>query len=80
MNPHEVSFVLFSKGPREEALEQINAGSVKNQLWLRKKNRKAFYTAVASENLRAGVESLLQVSASPTFNSVRQQNNSVNLR
>ncbi|XP_075904810.1 solute carrier family 12 member 1 [Nelusetta ayraudi] len=49
-------------GPRAEALEQINAGTEKNLLWLKKKKRRVFYTAVACENFRAGAESLLQVS------------------
>lgn len=81
-NPHETWFILFSQGPRAEALEQINAGSAKNQLWLRKKNRKAFYTPVSCENFRAGVDSLLQVSTAPTFNNVLHNSTkqSVNLR
>uniref|UniRef100_A0A674MJI3 Solute carrier family 12 member 1 n=1 Tax=Takifugu rubripes TaxID=31033 RepID=A0A674MJI3_TAKRU len=49
-------------GPRSEALEEINACMEKNQLWLTKTKRKAFYTAVACEDFRAGAESLLQVS------------------
>lgn len=52
---------LFSQGPRSEALEEIKAGMEKNQLWLRKTKRKAFYTAVACEDFRTGAESLLQV-------------------
>lgn len=53
---------LCSQGPRSEALEEINACMEKNQLWLTKTKRKAFYTAVACEDFRAGAESLLQVS------------------
>ena len=34
----------------------------KNQLWLRKNKRKAFYAAVACESFREGTESLLQAS------------------
>nr|AIL54060.1 NKCC2 [Sciaenops ocellatus] len=49
-------------GPRSEALEEMNAGMEKNQLWLRKTKRKAFYTAVACDNFREGTESLLQAS------------------
>ncbi|XP_035508413.1 solute carrier family 12 member 1 isoform X2 [Morone saxatilis] len=49
-------------GPRSEALEEMNAGMEKNQLWLRKTKRKAFYTAVACEDFREGTESLLQAS------------------
>lgn len=53
---------FISQGPRSEALEEINTIMGKNQLWLRKRNRKAFYTPVACEDFRAGTESLLQVS------------------
>lgn len=53
---------FISQGPRSEALQEINAVLEKNQLWLRKTKRKAFYTAVACEDFRAGAESLLQVS------------------
>ncbi|TMS12951.1 Solute carrier family 12 member 1 [Larimichthys crocea] len=49
-------------GPRSEALEEMNAGMEKNQLWLRKTKRKAFYAAVACDNFRDGTESLLQAS------------------
>uniref|UniRef100_A0A8C4EM39 Solute carrier family 12 member 1 n=1 Tax=Dicentrarchus labrax TaxID=13489 RepID=A0A8C4EM39_DICLA len=49
-------------GPRSEALEEMNAGMEKNQLWLRKTKRKAFYAAVVCENFREGTESLLQAS------------------
>lgn len=55
--------LVVSQGPRSEALEEINAGMEKNQLWLRKTKRKGFYTAVACEDFRAGAESLLQVGA-----------------
>ncbi|XP_029312620.1 solute carrier family 12 member 1 isoform X2 [Cottoperca gobio] len=49
-------------GPRSEALEEMNAGMEKNQLWLRKTKRKAFYSAVACDSFRQGTESLLQAS------------------
>uniref|UniRef100_A0A8C5E6B2 Solute carrier family 12 member 1 n=1 Tax=Gouania willdenowi TaxID=441366 RepID=A0A8C5E6B2_GOUWI len=49
-------------GPKSEAVEEMNAGMEKNQLWLRKTKRKAFYAAVAWESFREGVESLLQAS------------------
>ncbi|XP_041644517.1 solute carrier family 12 member 1 [Cheilinus undulatus] len=49
-------------GPRSEALDEMNAGMEKNQLWLRKKKRKAFYAAVACDEFRQGAESLLQAS------------------
>ncbi|KAF3832874.1 hypothetical protein F7725_026539 [Dissostichus mawsoni] len=49
-------------GPRSEALEELNAGMEKNQLWLRKTKRKAFYAAVACDSFREGTESLLQAS------------------
>ncbi|XP_075933843.1 solute carrier family 12 member 1 isoform X1 [Anarhichas minor] len=49
-------------GPRSEILEEMNAGMEKNQLWLRKTKRKAFYAAVACERFREGTESLLQAS------------------
>nr|AIF76153.1 Na-K-Cl cotransporter 2 [Epinephelus lanceolatus] len=49
-------------GPRSEALEEMNAGMEKNQLWLRKTKRKAFYAAVACDSFREGAESLLQAS------------------
>ncbi|KAI3376937.1 hypothetical protein L3Q82_000176 [Scortum barcoo] len=47
---------------RSEALEEMNAGMEKNQMWLRKTKRKAFYSAVACNNFREGTESLLQAS------------------
>ncbi|XP_054626731.1 solute carrier family 12 member 1 isoform X1 [Dunckerocampus dactyliophorus] len=49
-------------GPRSEALPEMNAGMEKNQHWLRKTKRKAFYTAVVCESYRKGVETLLQAS------------------
>ncbi|XP_061924183.1 solute carrier family 12 member 1 [Entelurus aequoreus] len=49
-------------GPRSEALPEMNAGMEKNQQWLRKTKRKAFYTAVVCESYREGVETLLQAS------------------
>lgn len=50
------------EGPRSEALEAMNSSMEKNQLWLRKNKRKAFYAAVACERFRDGTESLLQAS------------------
>ncbi|AWP01365.1 Na-K-Cl cotransporter [Scophthalmus maximus] len=49
-------------GPRSEALPEMNGGMEKNQLWLRKTKRKAFYAAVACEDFREGAETLLQAS------------------
>ncbi|XP_071345189.1 solute carrier family 12 member 1 [Trachinotus anak] len=49
-------------GPRSEALREMNDGMEKNQQWLRKTKRKAFYAAVACEEFREGTESLLQAS------------------
>uniref|UniRef100_A0A671XSZ9 Solute carrier family 12 member 1 n=1 Tax=Sparus aurata TaxID=8175 RepID=A0A671XSZ9_SPAAU len=49
-------------GPRSEALEEMNSGMERNQLWLRKTKRKAFYAAVACDEFRQGAESLLQAS------------------
>ncbi|XP_055010456.1 solute carrier family 12 member 1 isoform X2 [Boleophthalmus pectinirostris] len=49
-------------GPRSEALEEMNANMAKNQLYLRKAKRKAFYTAVVSESFREGAVALLQAS------------------
>lgn len=49
-------------GPRSEVLEEMNAGMERNQLWLRKTKRKAFYAAVACDRFREGAESLLQSS------------------
>ncbi|XP_037343067.2 solute carrier family 12 member 1 isoform X2 [Pungitius pungitius] len=50
------------EGPRSETLEEMNANMEKNQLWLRKTQRKAFYAAVACNCFREGAESLLQAS------------------
>uniref|UniRef100_A0A3P8UH95 Solute carrier family 12 member 1 n=1 Tax=Amphiprion percula TaxID=161767 RepID=A0A3P8UH95_AMPPE len=49
-------------GPRSEALQDLNAGMERNQMYLRKTKRKAFYAAVACDNFRDGTESLLQAS------------------
>lgn len=40
----------------------MSAAIQQNRIWLNKQKRKAFYTPVASENLRDGAEALLQVS------------------
>ena len=60
------------QGPRSEALEEMNAGMEKNQLWLRKSKRKAFYAAVACDSFREGTESLLQVSVVKRYNAFLQ--------
>uniref|UniRef100_A0A3Q4NA93 Solute carrier family 12 member 1 n=1 Tax=Neolamprologus brichardi TaxID=32507 RepID=A0A3Q4NA93_NEOBR len=49
-------------GPRSETVEEMNNAMEKNQLWLKKQKRKAFYAAVACDNFREGAESLLQAS------------------
>ncbi|XP_028256816.1 solute carrier family 12 member 1 [Parambassis ranga] len=49
-------------GPRSAALQEMNSGMEKNQMWLRKNNRKAFYAAVACDNFRDGAAALLQAS------------------
>uniref|UniRef100_A0A8C4ZV45 Solute carrier family 12 member 1 n=1 Tax=Gadus morhua TaxID=8049 RepID=A0A8C4ZV45_GADMO len=49
-------------GPRWKVLQEMNAGMEKNQLWLHKNKRKAFYTAVASDDFRQGADALLQSS------------------
>uniref|UniRef100_A0A3Q0SX90 Solute carrier family 12 member 1 n=1 Tax=Amphilophus citrinellus TaxID=61819 RepID=A0A3Q0SX90_AMPCI len=49
-------------GPRSEALQDVNDAMEKNQLWLKKTKRRAFYAAVACDNFREGAESLLQAS------------------
>ncbi|KAI7802868.1 solute carrier family 12 member 1 [Triplophysa rosa] len=49
-------------GPRDKSLSEINSAVQKNQLWLNKQKRKAFYTAVARESMREGAETLLQAS------------------
>lgn len=53
----------------------MNANMEKNQLWLRKTNRKSFYSAVVSESFRDGAESLLQVSVVMTYETFLQKNN-----
>lgn len=50
----------------------MNAGMEKNQLWLRKSKRKAFYAAVACDSFREGTESLLQVSVVIIYNTFLQ--------
>lgn len=54
--------VWSPQGPRSETVDEMNNAMEKNQLWLKKKKRKAFYAAVACDNFREGAESLLQVS------------------
>ncbi|CAH2274001.1 solute carrier family 12 member 1 isoform X3 [Pelobates cultripes] len=49
-------------GPRAQAVKEMNSGMIKKQLWLTKNKRKAFYAAVAAENIREGVKPLLQAS------------------
>ncbi|XP_052008495.1 solute carrier family 12 member 1-like [Xyrauchen texanus] len=49
-------------GQRNKHLQEISDAVEQNQLWLNKHKRKAFYTAVASDNLRDGAETLLQAS------------------
>uniref|UniRef100_A0A7N8YCY4 Solute carrier family 12 member 1 n=1 Tax=Mastacembelus armatus TaxID=205130 RepID=A0A7N8YCY4_9TELE len=44
------------------AFQEMNASMEKNQLWLRKTQRRAFYTAVAADDFREGTEKLLQAS------------------
>uniref|UniRef100_A0AAZ3QDF6 Solute carrier family 12 member 1 n=1 Tax=Oncorhynchus tshawytscha TaxID=74940 RepID=A0AAZ3QDF6_ONCTS len=46
-------------GPRTETLTDVNAGMEKNQMWLNKKKRKAFYAAVACDSFRQGTENLI---------------------
>uniref|UniRef100_A0A8K9VFA6 Solute carrier family 12 member 1 n=1 Tax=Oncorhynchus mykiss TaxID=8022 RepID=A0A8K9VFA6_ONCMY len=43
-------------------LTYVNAGMEKNQMWLNKKKRKAFYAAVACDSFRQGTENLMQAS------------------
>lgn len=69
---HIQLYVVICQGPRSEALEEMNAGMEKNQLWLRKTKRKVFYTAVACEDFRAGTESLLQVSVVMSYKTFLQ--------
>lgn len=47
-------------GPRSEVQLEMNSGMERNQQWLNKKKRKAFYAAVACNNFREGAETLLQ--------------------
>uniref|UniRef100_A0A8C7IHD3 Solute carrier family 12 member 1 n=1 Tax=Oncorhynchus kisutch TaxID=8019 RepID=A0A8C7IHD3_ONCKI len=49
-------------GPRTETLTDVNAEMEKNQMWLNKKKRKAFYAAVACDSFRQGTENLMQAS------------------
>ncbi|XP_064819319.1 solute carrier family 12 member 1-like [Oncorhynchus masou masou] len=49
-------------GPRTETLTDVNTGMEKNQMWLNKKKRKAFYAAVACDSFRQGTENLMQAS------------------
>uniref|UniRef100_A0A8C5Q1H3 Solute carrier family 12 member 1 n=1 Tax=Leptobrachium leishanense TaxID=445787 RepID=A0A8C5Q1H3_9ANUR len=51
---------IFS-GPRAQAVKEMNSGMIKKQLWLTKNKMKAFYAAVAAENIREGVKPLLQL-------------------
>ena len=50
----------------------MNAGMERNQLWLRKTKRKAFYAAVACDDFRQGAESLLQVSVVAVYKTYLQ--------
>ena len=50
------------QGPKSDVIQEMSAEMEKNQLWLRKNKRKAFYAGVISENFREGTETLLQVS------------------
>ncbi|XP_074863037.1 solute carrier family 12 member 1 isoform X3 [Carettochelys insculpta] len=49
-------------GPRKLCVKEMNSGMAKNQAWLTKNKRKAFYAAVAADSFRDGVKSLLQAS------------------
>uniref|UniRef100_A0A8C6NWC1 Solute carrier family 12 member 1 n=1 Tax=Nothobranchius furzeri TaxID=105023 RepID=A0A8C6NWC1_NOTFU len=49
-------------GPRSEIYQEMNAGMEKNQQWLNKTKRKAFYAGVACDNFREGTESLFDFS------------------
>ncbi|MBN3277007.1 S12A1 protein, partial [Polyodon spathula] len=49
-------------GPRIQTVKEMNSSLEKNQTWLNSKKRKAFYAAVACDNFREGVRSLLQAS------------------
>ncbi|KAE8617794.1 hypothetical protein XENTR_v10009198 [Xenopus tropicalis] len=52
---------VFS-GPRKQAVKEMNSGMIKKQTWLTNNKRKAFYAAVAADNFRDGVRTLLQAS------------------
>uniref|UniRef100_UPI00398F659A solute carrier family 12 member 1 isoform X3 n=1 Tax=Pristiophorus japonicus TaxID=55135 RepID=UPI00398F659A len=49
-------------GPRKRTVSEINMNMDKYQQWLAKNRKKAFYAAVAGDNLRDGVKCLLQAS------------------
>ncbi|XP_067829448.1 solute carrier family 12 member 1 isoform X1 [Heptranchias perlo] len=49
-------------GPRKQTVSEINMNVDKYQQWLAKNKKKAFYAAVAGDNLRDGVKCLLQAS------------------
>ncbi|XP_029430922.1 solute carrier family 12 member 1 isoform X3 [Rhinatrema bivittatum] len=49
-------------GPRKQCVKEINSSILKKQAWLTKNQSKAFYAAVAADNFRDGVKSLLQAS------------------
>ncbi|XP_072138365.1 solute carrier family 12 member 1 isoform X1 [Mobula birostris] len=49
-------------GPRKQSVSEINMNMDKYQQWLSKNKKKAFYAAVAGDNLRDGVKCLLQAS------------------
>nr|XP_033776240.1 solute carrier family 12 member 1 isoform X3 [Geotrypetes seraphini] len=49
-------------GPRKKCVKEMNSGILKNQAWLIKNQKKSFYAAVAADNFRDGVKSLLQAS------------------
>ncbi|KAJ8249361.1 hypothetical protein GJAV_G00233950 [Gymnothorax javanicus] len=49
-------------GSKSENIMEMNSSMEKQQMWLNKKKRKAFYNAVVNDNFRLGVESLMQAS------------------
>uniref|UniRef100_A0A4W3GG90 Solute carrier family 12 member 1-like n=1 Tax=Callorhinchus milii TaxID=7868 RepID=A0A4W3GG90_CALMI len=49
-------------GSQKQTVSEINMSMEKYQNWLAKHKKKAFYAAVAGDNLRDGVKSLLQAS------------------
>ncbi|XP_043933560.1 solute carrier family 12 member 1 [Protopterus annectens] len=49
-------------GPRKQMVAEMNCTMEKYQGWLIKNKRKAFYAAVAADNFRDGVKSMLQAS------------------